>query len=93
MDEMIRRGEDQTDWERVRALTPEQIEASIDFEDEGVFDWTTVQAEDSPTSQRTIISIDPETMDWFRAKAGDDYQDRINAVLREYVDAEKREAS
>ena len=33
--EKVRRGEDQTDWERVAALTFEEIEASIDFEEEG----------------------------------------------------------
>ncbi len=40
MEEMVRRGESQTDWDRVRALTDEEIEASIDFEDEATFDFS-----------------------------------------------------
>jgi hypothetical protein len=35
IDEMIRRGESRTDWAYVDALTEEELEASIDFEDEG----------------------------------------------------------
>ena len=31
----IARGEDRTDWARVDALTEEELEASIDFEEEG----------------------------------------------------------
>ena len=41
IDAMIARGEDRTDWERVRNMTDEEIEASIDHEEEGEFDWDT----------------------------------------------------
>ncbi|MGI8475770.1 MAG: hypothetical protein ACR2OO_05305 [Thermomicrobiales bacterium] len=40
---MLLRGEDQSDWPRVRAMTEEELEASIDAEDEGEFDWSRVQ--------------------------------------------------
>jgi len=43
IDDMLRRGEDQTDWPRVDAMTEEELEASIDHEEEGEFDWSTVQ--------------------------------------------------
>lgn len=43
LDEMLLRGEDQSDWPRVRAMTEEELEASIDAEDEGEFDWSRVQ--------------------------------------------------
>ena len=36
LDEMLRRGESQTDWARVDAMTEEELEASIDHEEEGV---------------------------------------------------------
>ena len=43
IDEMLRRGESQTDWARVDAMTEDELEASIDHDDEGEFDWSTVQ--------------------------------------------------
>ena len=42
LDEMIAHGEDRTDCARVAALTADEIEAAIDYEDEGVPDWSTV---------------------------------------------------
>ncbi len=44
IDEMRRRGESRTDWARVDAMTEEELEASIDYEDEGEFDLSTLQA-------------------------------------------------
>ncbi len=35
-------------------------------------------------------SVDPEILDWFRAQ-GAEYQQRINAALRLYVEAHRRE--
>ncbi len=43
LDAMLRRGESQTDWAHVDALTEEELEASIDHDEEGEFDWSTVQ--------------------------------------------------
>jgi len=87
LEDMIRRGEDLTDWERVRKLTDEEIEASIDFEDEGTFDLSKGQPGlPPPFTQRPMVEIDEDLMDWFKAQ-GDGYQPRINDVLRRYVDA------
>ena len=44
LDDMLRRGESQTDWARVYAMTEEELEASIDQEEEGEIDWSTLQA-------------------------------------------------
>lgn len=44
LDEMLRRGESQTDWARVDAMTVEELEASIDHDEEGEIDWSTIQA-------------------------------------------------
>lgn len=41
IDEMIRRGEDQTRVDAVRAISVEELEASIDHDEEGVVDWST----------------------------------------------------
>ena len=48
IDAMLARGEDRTDWERLRKLTDEEVEASIDFEEEGEFDWDTARVSTSP---------------------------------------------
>ena len=91
LDEMLKNGEDLTDWERVKSLTDEEVEASIDFEDEGEFDWENaipVSIILDPKRQITI-RLDQDVLDWFKSK-GEGYQTRINAVLRSYVDAEKK---
>jgi len=44
IEEMRRRGEDRTDFARLDRMTEEELEASIDREEEGAFDWSTVRA-------------------------------------------------
>lgn len=89
---MRERGEDKTDWERVRALTYEEIEASIDFEDEGEFSEGEVFAglpPLPPPKEQLTLRIDGDIVDWFRG-TGKGYQTRIYTVLRRYVEAQKR---
>lgn len=90
IDDMIRRGEDRTDWARVDALTEEELEASIDFEDEGVFDLSTAQPGIPGLPQPLTIQLDADVLEWFKAQ-GDDYRMRINAVLRNFVAAQKKQ--
>jgi len=89
LDEMRRRGEGQTDWARVEALTFEEIEAAIDHEDDGEFDWSSVSAGIPGGKQQLTLRLDQEIVDWFKAH-GPGYQTRMNAVPRSYVDAKKR---
>lgn len=91
LDEMIRRGEDQTNWARLDAMTDEELEASIDPEEEGEFDWSTIYVGLPPAvaDQLSVVGIDKEIVDWFMAQGGD-YRSRINTVLRRHVEAEKR---
>ena len=87
IDEMIARGEDQTDWAAVKALTSEQIEASIDFEDEGIFDWEkAAPMRYHHVKKQLTLRLDNDVIDFFKAQ-GPGYQTRINAVLRSYVDS------
>src|SRR6476660_120360 len=80
------RGEDLTDWERVKSLTDEEIEAAIDYEEEGEFDWDNVIV-GIPTPKRQItLRLDGDIIDAFKAQ-GSGYQTRINNVLRSYVNA------
>lgn len=90
IDEMRQRGEDRTDWARVKAMTEEELEASIDYEDEGVFDLSAAQPGIPGFPPPLTIRLDPEVMEWFMAQ-GDDYRSRMNAVLRDFVAAKKRE--
>ncbi len=92
IDAMIERGEDQSDFERVASLTEEELEASIDIEEEGVPDWSTIYVGLPPTKHQVTLRLDPIVLDHFKAE-GPGYQTRINAVLRSYVEAQQKKAS
>ena len=91
LEAMRRRGEGQTDFAYLDALTEEQLGASIDHEEEGEFDWSTARPglPDLPGLEPITLNVDRKVADWFRAQ-GDDYRTRMNAVLRAYVEAQKR---
>jgi uncharacterized protein (DUF4415 family) len=89
---MRRRGEGKTDWARVGALTEEELEASIDHEEEGEPLWdTTIVGLPRPKVSFTM-RYDPEILEWFRAQ-GPGYQTKINAVLKSYIQAQAKKAS
>lgn len=77
---------DETNWERVDALTDEDIDAaaSSDLDDpptDASFwkDATVVMPEN-------IVIVDADLLAWFKAHTPD-HETRINAVLRSYVEA------
>lgn len=77
-----------SDWKALDALTDDDIDTSeIPPLDESFF----AQAElRMPRTKPAItIRLDPDVLDWFRAQ-GKGYQTRINAVLRMYMEAQKR---
>jgi uncharacterized protein (DUF4415 family) len=91
LDEKIQRGETLTDWDRVRALTDEEIEASIDWEDEGTFDWDNAFAGLPPIGEpkkQVTVRLDKDVLDFFKSQ-GRGYQTRMNAVLRHWMNAHK----
>ncbi len=89
LDGMLRRGEDQTDWDRVRAMTEEELEASIDHDEEGEFDWNTIQVGIPGPKQQLTVRFDADVVAWFKAQ-GAGYQTRMNAVLRSFVEAQNK---
>jgi uncharacterized protein (DUF4415 family) len=91
LDAMLRRGEDRSNLERVRALTEEELEASIDLEEEGEPDWSSIQVGLPRPKQQLTLRLDADVVDWFKAR-GAGYQTRMNAVLRGYVEAQRRSA-
>lgn len=92
LEEMRRRCEGKTDWARVDALTEEELEASIDYEEEGEPDWSTVTVGLPRPKVSFTMRYDPEILEWFRAQ-GPGYQTKINAVLKTYVEAQLKKAS
>jgi uncharacterized protein (DUF4415 family) len=79
------RGEDRTDWARVDALTEEELEASIDYEEEGYPIPGSGRMIVTPDAKRQItLRLDPDVIDFFKA-GGPGYQTRMNAVLRSYM--------
>ena len=79
-----------TDWRRVRGLKDRDIDYSdIPELDEGFFK----QAVLWPGAKKQItLRLDPDVLRFFR-KQGKGYQSNINAILRKYMKAQKRQAS
>ncbi len=84
LEEMRTRGEDRTNIEKVLALTEEELEASIDYEEEGYPDWSTLSAELPGPMVSFAIYFDAEVLEWFQAQ-GPGYQTRINDILKSYI--------
>lgn len=77
-----------TDWERVDAMSDEDIDTSdIPPLDETFFANAEIRM---PQAKPSItIRLDPDILEWFKGQ-GRGYQTRINAVLRKYVEAQKK---
>lgn len=82
LEAMRKRGEDKTDWARLDAMTEQELEASIDDEDDiGSINWENVVI-GMPQRKRDIhIRLDADLIDWLKQN-GRGYQTRINAILR-----------
>ena len=89
LEEMRRRGEDLTDYARLDAMTEEELEASIDKDEEGEFDWSTARVGIPQPKQQLTVRFDRDVVEWFKAQ-GAGYQTRMNAVLRSFVEAQRK---
>jgi uncharacterized protein (DUF4415 family) len=85
-----------TDWDRVRAMTDAEVEAAAAADPDALpLDeefWRTARVV-FPRQARKVhtgLRIDGDVLAWFRAQ-GPGYQTRMNAVLRAYVEAHRRE--
>lgn len=86
---MDRNKHSETNWAKLETLTDEQIDTSdIPPLDDDFF----TKGELRLPKQKPMISIrvDADVLEWFKAQ-GPGYQTRMNAVLRLYVDAQRRE--
>lgn len=82
-----------TDWNRVRKMTDEEIEASIaddpDWADLKDIDWSKADLVIPVPKQAISIRLDADVLDFFK-RQGTGYQRRINAVLRSYMEQKSR---
>jgi uncharacterized protein (DUF4415 family) len=84
-----------TDWDRVRAMSDEEIEAAAAGDadapplDETFWQEARVVFPRPVRKKHTGLRIDEDVLAWFRAD-GPGYQTRMNAVLCAYVEAQKR---
>jgi uncharacterized protein (DUF4415 family) len=81
-----------TDWQRVDAMTSEEVESialsdakSLPLTDD---EWASVKLVE-PFKTPVTIRLDTDVVDWFKTQ-GSRYQTRINAVLRRYVEAQRK---
>ena len=80
-----------TNWERLNALTDEDIERAIDEDPDAAprldAEWFRNAELVIPASKiATSIRVDGDVMDWFKTQ-GRGWQTRMNAVLRAYAKA------
>ncbi|WP_334192260.1 BrnA antitoxin family protein [Pararhodobacter sp.] len=77
-----------TDRERIRREETAGIEPELD-EDEFELDWASARVVIPEPKQMISLRLDPDILAFFKAE-GRGYQTRINAVLRAYMEAQKR---
>lgn len=93
--EDIRSRAGNTDWQKLERTTDADIACDVASDpeaapllDDSWFDGAEVI---EPAKEQISIRLDREVLDYFRG-SGRRYQSRINAVLRAYVDAQRRKA-
>ena len=92
IEEMIRRGEDKTDWAALDAMTEAEIEHNaVDDDLENGFSdvegpiWVGLPPPLGNGKKLMSVRIDNDVVDWFKSQ-GKGYQTRMNAVLRQYME-------
>jgi uncharacterized protein (DUF4415 family) len=91
---MIARGEDQTDWARVDAMTEAELEAAVASDPDWADvprDWYKHATSPHPEALRKQVRLrlDLDLLAWFK-RQGPGYQARINVALRAFVEAHQR---
>jgi uncharacterized protein (DUF4415 family) len=88
-----RKMKSQTDWDRVRALTDEDIARAVAEDPDAAPFWTEQDWKNArvvwPQGKAPVtLRLDKDIIAWFKHQ-GRGYQTRINAVLRAFVEAQK----
>lgn len=74
----------QTDWDRVDALTDEEIDTS-DIPPLGDDFFANAELRLPQAKQTITIRLDKDVLEWYKTQ-GKGYQTRINAILRSYME-------
>lgn len=85
--------EDMTDDAALDAITPEELDkrASADLDARPMSDQAWLKAQiDKPEKMPIGIKLDRDVVEWFKAQGGRGYQTRINAVLRHYMESNRK---
>lgn len=80
---LLRRGENRTDWSRLRERQAAGFEPATD-PDEGEFDESRARVVMPCRKQAISVRLDTDVLEFFKA-GGPGYQTRINAALRMYM--------
>ena len=78
-----------SDWARVVAFTEEEVERMAIEDGANDFDWTKGKLVMPRNKESIHLRIDPDILEWFKSQ-GPGHLTRINAVLRTYVDAQRK---
>jgi uncharacterized protein (DUF4415 family) len=85
--------EDLTDWERVDAMTEEDIQRAAASDPDAPMttaaDWKNARMLWPDGKERFLIAIDRDIVQWFGDR-GLDYEAKINAVLGEYIETQQQ---
>lgn len=83
-----------TDWQRVKSMSEAEVERLADEEDGPLpAGWESGVEPGVPEPKQGVhIRLDAAVLRWFKAH-GPDYQTRINAVLRAFVQRRERDGS
>jgi uncharacterized protein (DUF4415 family) len=85
-------GTARTDWKRVRSLSDPQIRRALQSDPEArpadAAFWKKARVVIPAAKQTITIRLDEDLLAWLRKQKG--YQTRINAVLRTYMEANRR---
>jgi uncharacterized protein (DUF4415 family) len=81
-----------TDWKCLRTLSDKRIRSAVQADPEArptdVDFWKEAKIVMPRAKQTVTIRLDADLLGWLRRQKG--YQTRINAVLRTYMEAQKR---
>lgn len=87
---MMARGEANIDRARLDAMNEEELEASIDYEEEGRFeDWVPIGDPLLPAGSQSLVLLDRDVVEWFAAQ-GSEYQSRMSQILRDYAETHQK---
>jgi uncharacterized protein (DUF4415 family) len=92
IDQRIASGEARIDRDRIVAMTEEELEASIDYEEEGHFDNSVLYTGLPWLGGTMYLKIDDDLAEKFRA-LGPDYPERMNEILRAHLQRDEAKAT